>query len=79
MNELIENKAVAVLEPAANSNGNGNAHHKMTATADLPIAKYVTNEQIIAEEKFLADREADVEKRYAGIRGWLRIAHVSAA
>ena len=76
MNELIENKAVAVLEPA--SIGNGNGHHPMTATAELPIAKYVTNEQLIAEEKFLADREAEVEKRYAGVRGWLRIAHVSA-
>jgi predicted unusual protein kinase regulating ubiquinone biosynthesis (AarF/ABC1/UbiB family) len=78
MNELIENKAVAVVDPAANSDSNGNGHHKMTATADLPIAKYVTNEQIIAEEKFLADREAEVETRYAGLRGWFRIAHVSA-
>jgi predicted unusual protein kinase regulating ubiquinone biosynthesis (AarF/ABC1/UbiB family) len=76
MNELIENKAVAVIEPV--TNGNGNGHHPMTATAELPIAKYVTNEQLIAEEKFLADREAEVERRYTGIRGWLRIAHVSA-
>ena len=76
MKEVIENKAVAVLEPTANGNGNG--HHPMTATADLPIAKYVTNEQLIAEEKFLTDREAEVERRYSGIRGWFRIAHVSA-
>src|SRR5215203_652885 len=76
MNELIENKAVAVPEPA--SIGNGNGHHPMTATAELPIAKYVTNEQLIAEEKFLTDREAEVGKRYEGIRGWFRIGHVSA-
>ena len=75
MNEVTENKAVAVLEPAANGNGSG--HHAMTATADLPIAKYVTHEQMIAEEKFLSDREAEVEKRYMGVRGWFRIAHVS--
>ena len=50
----------------------------MVATDNLPIAKFVTNEQIIAEEKFLAAKEADVEKRYGGLRGYLRIAHVSA-
>src|SRR5687767_9431267 len=50
----------------------------MVATGELPIAKFVTNEQLIAEEKFLAEKEADVEKRYTGIRGYLRIAHVSA-
>ena len=76
MNEMTENKAVAVLEPV--TSGNGNGRRAMTATADLPIAKFVTNEQIIAEEKFLADRETEVEKRYTGTRGWLRIANVSA-
>jgi len=50
----------------------------MVATDNLPIAKFVTDEQIIAEEKFLAAKEADVEKRYGGLRGYLRIAHVSA-
>jgi predicted unusual protein kinase regulating ubiquinone biosynthesis (AarF/ABC1/UbiB family) len=76
MNGLIENKSGGVLDPTAIGNGNG--HHTMTATADLPIAKFVTNEQLIAEERFLAAREADVEKRYTGLRGWFRIAHVSA-
>jgi predicted unusual protein kinase regulating ubiquinone biosynthesis (AarF/ABC1/UbiB family) len=76
MNEMTENKAVAVLEPV--TSGNGNGRRAMTATADLPIAKFVTNEQIIAEEKFLADRETEVEKRYTGTRGSLRIANVSA-
>lgn len=50
----------------------------MTPTDSLPIAKYVTNEQIVAEEKFLADKEAEVQSRYTGIRGYLRIFHVSA-
>ncbi|HEX6279060.1 MAG TPA: AarF/ABC1/UbiB kinase family protein [Pyrinomonadaceae bacterium] len=75
MNEVSENKALAVLEK---STENPNGHHVMTATDTLPIAKYVTNEQIIAEEKFLAEKEAAVERRYHGIRGYLRIAHVSA-
>jgi predicted unusual protein kinase regulating ubiquinone biosynthesis (AarF/ABC1/UbiB family) len=75
MNDLNEKRAVAVIDPITT---NGNGHHAMTATADLPIAKYVTNDQLIAEEKFLANKEAEVEKRYTGIRGWFRIAHVSA-
>ena len=54
-----------------------NGNHTVVRTVDLPIAKYVTNEERIAEEKFLAGQEADVEKRYAGFRGYLRIAHVS--
>lgn len=56
----------------------GNGRPAMTATADLPIAKYVTNEQIIAEERFLSEKEAAVEKRYTGLRGYFRIFHVSA-
>jgi predicted unusual protein kinase regulating ubiquinone biosynthesis (AarF/ABC1/UbiB family) len=50
----------------------------MTATRDLAIAKLVTDEELAAEKKFLAEKEADVERRYTGLRGYLRIAHVSA-
>ncbi|HQU91294.1 MAG TPA: AarF/ABC1/UbiB kinase family protein [Pyrinomonadaceae bacterium] len=75
MKDTGTNNTVTVLEPIE-TNGNGN--QLMTATADLPIAKYVTNDQRIAEEKFLTGKEAEVERRYTGIRGWLRIAHVSA-
>ncbi|MDI1242273.1 MAG: AarF/UbiB family protein, partial [bacterium] len=75
MNEISEKNTVTVLEPVKT---NANGHHVMTATADLPIAKYVTNDQRIAEEKFLTGKEAEVERRYTGIRGWFRIAHVSA-
>ncbi|MEO5857379.1 MAG: AarF/UbiB family protein, partial [Pyrinomonadaceae bacterium] len=73
MNEIAENNTVTVFEPVK-TNGNG---HLMTATADLPIAKYVTNDQRIAEDKFLTGKEAEVERRYTGVRGWLRIANVS--
>lgn len=79
MNDLSKDQAIALLEPtlpAAPSNGNGS--RPMVATEELPIAKYVTNDQIIAEEKFLAKKEAEVQNRYTGLRGWLRIAHVSA-
>lgn len=76
MNDSIKNEALIVLEP----NDVGpipNGDRPMVATETLPIAKYVTNDQLIAEEKFLAKKEAEVERRYTGIRGWLRIAHVS--
>lgn len=74
MNDTSNNQALAIKESTVEDlNG-----HAMTATATLPIAKFVTNEQIIAEEKFLAAKEADVEKRYTGLRGYFRILHVSA-
>lgn len=75
----MEDQSLALRPVTAEPvSANGHDGRKMTATAELPIAKYVTNEQLIAEEKFLAEKESDVEKRYLGIRGWLRIAHVSA-
>lgn len=74
-----EGKELAVIEPALPVlPANGNGARPMVATEELPIAKYVTNDQLIAEEKFLAKKEAEIEHRYTGIRGWLRIAHVSA-
>ncbi len=72
----ISNK-LAVLESKV-ERPVGNGDHAMVATRELPIAKLVTNEQLIAEEKFLASKEADVEKRYTGLRGYMRILHVSA-
>ncbi len=50
----------------------------MIATADLPIAKFVTEEQRVAEEKFLAAKESEVQSRYRGLKGWFRMAHVTA-
>ncbi|MDM7920827.1 MAG: AarF/ABC1/UbiB kinase family protein [Pyrinomonadaceae bacterium] len=81
MNDLSNKQGLAVIDPALpvkTVNGNGNGSRPMVATEDLPISKYVTNDQLIAEEKFLANKEAEVESRYTGIRGWTRIAHVSA-
>jgi predicted unusual protein kinase regulating ubiquinone biosynthesis (AarF/ABC1/UbiB family) len=76
VNEVSDNKALAVVERSGDD-ANGH-HHRMVKTESLPIAKYVTKEQIVAEEKFLAEKEADVQRRYSGVRGYLRIAHVSA-
>src|SRR5215204_102330 len=76
MDKVLEKETTTVDTPAILGNANGD--HAMVETKSLPIAKFVTNEQIIAEEKFLATKEADVEKRYAGLRGYFRIFHVSA-
>ena len=78
MNELSDKTSLAVLETNGTVGVNGIGNAPMTATAGLPIAKYVSNEQLIAEEKFLAAKEAAVGKNYTGIRGYFRILHVSA-
>jgi len=75
VNDIPNNQALAVLDTTAE---NANGSREMTATASLPIAKLVTAEQRRAEEKFLAAKEADIEKGYTGVRGYLRILHVSA-
>ena len=73
VNEVSNKQALALVEPSA-VNGNG----AMTPTSDLPIAKFVTDDQLRAEEQFLAEQEASVERRYTGLRGYFRILHVSA-
>ena len=80
MKELSKEQGLAVIEPAlpVKNGANGNGTRPMVATEELPISKYVTNDQIIAEEKFLARKETEVERRYTGLRGWYRIVHVSA-
>jgi predicted unusual protein kinase regulating ubiquinone biosynthesis (AarF/ABC1/UbiB family) len=76
MNDQPNNEGLAVIDPPKRS-ANGNGHRPMVATAELPIAKYVTNEQKIAEEKFLEEKEEQIQRRYTGIRGYFRILHVS--
>jgi predicted unusual protein kinase regulating ubiquinone biosynthesis (AarF/ABC1/UbiB family) len=79
MNELQEKQGLALkaieVEPT-NGNGNGNGH-KFVPTRDLPIAKNISNEQLIAEEKFLIKEESAVENKYHGLRGYWRILEVS--
>jgi predicted unusual protein kinase regulating ubiquinone biosynthesis (AarF/ABC1/UbiB family) len=55
------------------SNGNG----KMVRTKDLDIAKLVTNEQRIEEQKFLESKESQIENRYRGIRRYLRLFEIT--
>jgi predicted unusual protein kinase regulating ubiquinone biosynthesis (AarF/ABC1/UbiB family) len=80
MSENEENQTIAIADkadtPTALSNGNG--HRAMVRTEKLSIAKYVSEEERIAEERFLAKKETEVERRYTGLRGYARILHVSA-
>ena len=76
MNEIKGQQGSAV-RPVLVEEPTENGHAQMVQTDSLPIAKYVTNDQRIAEEKFLEAKENEVERRYSGIRGWLRVAHVS--
>lgn len=75
MEETGQKLALAVREQTP---AEGNGHHEMVPTVSLPIAKYVTNDQLIAEEKFLTEKETEVERRYTGVRGYFRILHISA-
>ena len=56
---------------------NENGATAILPTNSLPIAKQVSNEQLIAEEKFLIEKETQIEKSYEGFRGYLRLFHVS--
>lgn len=54
-----------------------NGHYEMTPTRMLPIAKQVSNENLIAEERFLIEKETEVERSYQGWRGYRRLFQVS--
>ncbi|REJ75291.1 MAG: AarF/ABC1/UbiB kinase family protein [Acidobacteria bacterium] len=52
---------------------NGGKGTELVHTSDLPISSFVTNEELIAEEKALIRSEKSVERNYHGWRGWLRL------
>jgi predicted unusual protein kinase regulating ubiquinone biosynthesis (AarF/ABC1/UbiB family) len=52
---------------------NGNRSNRMIQTRNLDIAKLVTNEQRVEEEKFLEHKEEEIQNRYRGIRRYLRL------
>lgn len=75
---MEENKGLALQEKTVEPIiENGNASHALLPTKNLPVAKQISNEQLIAEEKALIEKETEVEKNYAGFRGYLRLFHVS--
>ena len=76
MDEATNTALIPVeIEPARNGNGNG--YRTLLPTSEFPIAKQISNEQLIAEEKFLIKEETSVENKYHGLRGYWRIFQVS--
>ena len=77
MNELTNKQGLALteqtIEPILE---NGNGHHALLPAKNTPISKQISNEDLIAEEKLLLERETEVEKNYAGWRGYLRLFQV---
>lgn len=73
------NQGLAVIEKTIEpiSENGANGASKLLPAKNIPVAKQVSNEQLIAEEKFLTAKETEVEKNYAGFRGYLRLFHVS--
>ncbi len=75
---MKKNEQVLTLEKTIEpilENGNGN--HALIETKQLPIAKKISNQELIAEEKSLIQQEESVEKNYRGIGGYLWLLKVS--
>ena len=56
---------------------NGDSSNGMIRTKDLDIAKLVTHEQRLEEEKFLEHKETQIQNRYHGIRRYLRLFEIT--
>jgi predicted unusual protein kinase regulating ubiquinone biosynthesis (AarF/ABC1/UbiB family) len=74
MTEVTEDQTLTIAEQVR---GDGSPNGNLVATGELPIAKLVTNEQRIREEKFLVEKEDEVGRRYRGLRSYLRLFEVS--
>lgn len=74
---MEENKNLAVKEKVITPIVEKNGNHALVPTKNLPIAKQISNEDLIAEEKSLIETESQVEKNYIGFRGYWRLFEVS--
>jgi predicted unusual protein kinase regulating ubiquinone biosynthesis (AarF/ABC1/UbiB family) len=67
----------SVFETVSANGNNQNGTHALLPTKKTPVSKQISNEQLIAEEKLLLEKETEVEKNYQGWRGYLRLFEVS--
>jgi predicted unusual protein kinase regulating ubiquinone biosynthesis (AarF/ABC1/UbiB family) len=76
---MEENKNLAVNENAITPvvEENGNAHQALLPAKSAPVSKHISNENLIAEEKSLIEKETEIEKSYIGFRGYWRLFQVS--
>jgi len=65
------------ISPSVEVLPNGSGDHSMVPTKSLDIAKLVTNEQRIEEEKFLEGKETQIQDRYRGLRGYWRLFEIT--
>lgn len=72
MNERNENTGLAVLDAPQAEPSSDNGH------APLAAVKPLGAKPVAGDERSLTGKENEVEKRYNGLRGWLRILNVSA-
>ncbi len=75
-NLALKEKTFEIDKVAVSENGS-NGNHALVKTENLPISKQISNEELIAEEKSLIEKETEVEKNYEGFRGYLRLFKVS--
>jgi len=73
---MIETTGI-ILKERAVADLNGDDPSPFVPTNELAIAKLVTNEQLIEEERSLQKVETSVENKYHGIRGYLRLFQIS--
>ena len=62
-----------IIEPISADAG----AHALLPAKNLPVAKQISNEQLIAEERSLIEKEIEIEKKYQGFRSYLRLFEVS--
>ena len=74
---LLKEKTGEPLSANGVSESGGNGIHALLPAKNLPISKQISNEQLIAEEKSLIEKETEVERNYQGLRGYLRLFEVS--
>ncbi|MFN0278690.1 MAG: ABC1 kinase family protein [Pyrinomonadaceae bacterium] len=74
MTETTDEK---IIKEPGNIGLNNNGSHVLVPTNELAIAKQITSEQILEEERSLQKVETAVEGKYRGLRGYWRIFSIS--
>jgi len=74
---MTERKEITVLDDKNTSTTANGDYALLPVSKNQTIAKRISDEQLVAEEKKLAAQERSVGKSYHGLRGWLRLARIS--
>ncbi len=79
MNELTNEQGLKVLEkpPAPNLEDESNGNRALIEAKQPTVSKQIANDKLVAEEKFLTEKETEVERNYHGVGGYLRLFQVS--